>query len=75
MAVPIANDWKAIHDRMQQIEAEQSAFSRPCPRCNGLGWIADYFSPRQHPQTVGYSTCDICHNPRDQPPPRRGAGR
>jgi len=26
MAEPIANDWKAIHDRMQQIRAEQSAF-------------------------------------------------
>ncbi len=32
MAEPIANDWKAIRDRMQQIKAEESAFPRPCPQ-------------------------------------------
>jgi hypothetical protein len=74
MAEPIANDWKAIHDRMQQIRAEQSAFSRPCPQCNGLGWIPD-FSGRRHPQTVGYAICGLCENPRDRPPPRHVAGR
>jgi hypothetical protein len=31
MAEPIANDWKAIHDRMQQIKSEESAALRPCP--------------------------------------------
>jgi hypothetical protein len=41
MAQPIADDWKAINDRMQQIQAERSAFSRPCQTCNGLGWIPD----------------------------------
>jgi hypothetical protein len=74
MAEPIANDWKAIHDRMQQIKAEQSAFSRPCPQCNGLGWIPD-FSDRRHPKTVGYTTCELCYNPTDVPPPRYFAGR
>ena len=75
MAEPIANDWKAIYDRMQQIKAEQSAFSRPCPECNGLGWIPD-FSGRRHPQTVGYAICGLCHNLRDLlPPPRHVAGR
>ena len=74
MAVPIADDWKAIHDRMQQIRAEQTAFSRPCPACNGLGWIAE-FSDRRHPQTVGYAICGLCHNPRDLPPPPHVAGR
>jgi hypothetical protein len=54
MAEPIANDWKAIRDRMQQIRAERSTFSRPCPECNGLGWVPD-FSGRRHPQTVGYA--------------------
>ena len=42
MAVPIADDWKAIHDRMQQIRAEQTAFSRPCRACNGAGWMAGF---------------------------------
>ena len=74
MAEPIANDWKAIHDRMQQIRAEQSAFSRPCPQCNGLGWIPD-FSDRRHPKTVGYAVCGLCFNPSDLPPPRHVAGR
>ena len=36
MAEPIANDWKAIHDRMQQIRAEQSAFSRPAQSATAL---------------------------------------
>jgi hypothetical protein len=74
MAEPIANDWKAIHDRMQQIRAEHSALSRPCPECNGLGWIPD-FSNRRHPQTVGYAICWLCENPSDLHPPRHVAGR
>ena len=36
MPVPIADDWKAINDRKQQIEAERSAFSKPCRMCNNL---------------------------------------
>ena len=74
MAEPIANDYRAIHDRMQQIKAEQSAFSRPCPQCHGLGWIPD-FSQRQHPQAVGYAICELCYNLWDLPPPRHVAGR
>jgi hypothetical protein len=34
MAVPIADDWKAINDRMQQIQAERSPSFGICPRCN-----------------------------------------
>ena len=48
MAEPIANDWKAIRDRMQQIKAEELASFRPCLRCNGRGWISDY---------IGRSAC------------------
>ncbi len=48
MPEPIANDWKAIRDRLQQIKSKESASSRPCPRCNGRGWIADY---------IGRSAC------------------
>ena len=48
MAEPIANDWKAIRDRMQQIESEESASSQPCLRCNGRGWISNY---------IGCSAC------------------
>jgi hypothetical protein len=59
MAEPIANDWKAIHDRMQQIKAEESASHRPCPQCNDSGWMPDYMSARR-----GYMVCvcDVCHN-------------
>jgi hypothetical protein len=31
MAEPIANDWKAVRDRIQQIRAEQSAILRQAP--------------------------------------------
>jgi hypothetical protein len=74
MAVPIADDWKAIHDRMQQIRAEQAGFSRPCSECNGLGWIPQ-ISDRRHPQTVGYAICGLYENPTERPPPRHVAGR
>jgi hypothetical protein len=74
MAEPIANDWKAIHDRMQQIRAEQAAFSRPCPQCNGLGWMP-YVSDHRHPKTVGYAICGHCRNLMDMPPPWHVAGR
>jgi hypothetical protein len=35
MSEPIANDWKAIHDRMQQIQAERSPSVGPCRQCGG----------------------------------------
>jgi hypothetical protein len=76
MAEPIANDWKAIHDRMQQIKAEESASHRPCPQCNDSGWVPDYMSAQR-----GYMVCvcDVCHNPKDMRPPglerRNGSGR
>lgn len=65
MAELIANDWKAIHDRMQQIKLEESAW--PCRQCGGRGWIS---SPERRPKR-GYmfSTCDNCHNPNHLPPP------
>ncbi len=68
MAEPIANDWKAIRDRMQQIKAEESAFPRPCPQCKGRGWIPDHMSAR-HAEAV--CVCDFCHNPNDLPPTGR----
>ena len=74
MAEPIANDWKAIHDRMQQIRAEQSASFQPCPQCNGLGWTPDFVGGRQ-PHRVGYVVCSVCGNLMDLPPPRYFAGR
>jgi hypothetical protein len=74
MAEPIANDWKAIHDRMQQIRAERSAFSRACPQCGGRGWTSDFLE-RRHSQTVGYAICGVCHNLWDLPPPRHVAAR
>jgi hypothetical protein len=67
MAEPTANDWKAIHNRMQQIRAEQSAFSRPCPECNGPGWIPD-FSGRRHPQTIGYAILRTLPEPKGSAP-------
>jgi hypothetical protein len=72
MAEPIANDWKAIHDRMQQIKAERSAFARPCPQRGGRGWISD-FSDRRHSQAVGYAICGVCNNLMNLPPPRHVA--
>jgi hypothetical protein len=67
MAVLIANDWKSIHDRMQQIKSEELA--RLCQRCRGLGWILNPERPR--PQRGGYMfcTCDSCRNPNGLLPP------
>ncbi len=64
MAVPIVNDWKAIHDRMQQIKAEQSPSRPPCPRCRDVGWIANFFASRGP-----YRVCDACRNPKRLPRP------
>jgi hypothetical protein len=66
MAEPIANDWKAIHDRMQQIKSEESTALWPCPRCKDRGWMPVYRAPQR---THSFTTCDLCHNPRSLPPP------
>jgi hypothetical protein len=66
MAGPIANDWKAIADRMQQIQAERFPSPRPCPRCEGLGWIPRYVAGRHAIAVV----CDFCRNPENRPLPR-----
>jgi hypothetical protein len=69
MAEPIANDWKAIHDRMQQIQAERSEFSQPCRMCNGLGWVPDLSVDRRfHEARV--VPCILCRNPKGLAPPR-----
>lgn len=73
MAQPIADDWKAINDRMQQIEAERSPPRRRCPRCNDSGWMPESGGTRQ---AFERGVCDVCHNPQDLPRPgleRRGA--
>jgi hypothetical protein len=64
----IANDWKAIRDRMQQIKAEESAFSRPCPQCKGRGWIPDHMSVHR---AEAVCVCDFCQNPDNLPPTGR----
>jgi hypothetical protein len=74
MAEPIANDWKAIHDRMQQIRAEQTAPLRPCLRCYSRGRIPNFSGGRQ-PHTVGYAVCDHCGNPYGLAPPRAAHSR
>jgi hypothetical protein len=66
MAEPIANDWKAINDRMQQIQAERSPSPRPCPQCEGWGWTLEYFSGRHASAVV---ICDFCRNPENRPLP------
>jgi hypothetical protein len=70
MAVPIADNWKAIHDRMQQIKWEESASSGPCPQCNGRGWISRVVGNGRDPPVVELAICNLCHNLRDQPPPQ-----
>jgi hypothetical protein len=66
MAELIANDWKAIHNRMQQIKSEESAALRPCPRCKDRGWMLVY-RPSQRAPSV--TICDLCGNPRSLAPP------
>jgi hypothetical protein len=65
MAVPIVNDWKAIHDRMRQISAEEASVHAPCPLCQDVGWTNDRFSNRRDT----YRICRVCHNPKDLPRP------
>ncbi len=68
MAEPIANDWKAIHDRMQQIKAEQYAASHLlCLRCNDRGWLTTY--PRYQ---RAHEICDVCRNSKNMPRPSSG---
>jgi hypothetical protein len=69
MAEPIINDWKAIHDRMQQIEAERSASFQRCPQCNDRGWIPSFVEGRE-PNMVGYVVCNLCYNPYRLAQPR-----
>jgi hypothetical protein len=65
MAEPIANDWKAINDRMQQIQAERSPSFGPCRQCSGRGWIPGPFGGF-HKVVI----CGVCQNPMDQPQPQ-----
>jgi hypothetical protein len=65
MAEPIANDWKAIHDRMQQIKSEKSTSHQPCSQCKGRGWMLPYGRSGFYTAWV----CDICRNPKDLPSP------
>jgi hypothetical protein len=70
MAELIANDWKAINDRMQQIQAERSPSFSLCRKCSGRGWIPSSFR--------GYyrvDTCDLCQNPKDLPEAGTISGR
>jgi hypothetical protein len=66
MAEPIANDWKAIHDRMEQIKAEKFAPIRRCQKCDDHGWIPEY--PRAR-YACSLRVCDLCLNPERRPPP------
>jgi hypothetical protein len=63
MAEPIANDWKAINARMQQIKAEHSGAAQSCPKCHNNGWIANFH------YRAGYRVCDRCENPKLLPKP------
>jgi hypothetical protein len=65
MAGPIVNDWKAIHDRMQQIQAERSPSLGRCRRCSGSGWIPNPFAISDRAVV-----CDLCHNPKGLSRPR-----
>jgi hypothetical protein len=71
MAEPIANDWKAIHDRMQQIKLEESVW--PCRRCGGRGWMPNPVRPRAQ-RGYMFSPCDDCDNPNDLPSPDLSEG-
>jgi hypothetical protein len=62
MAEPIANDWKAINNRMQQIQAE-----RRCPKCENRGWIPKKTLALGMPLRL--FVCDFCRNPESRPPP------
>jgi hypothetical protein len=73
MAELIANNWKAIHDRMEEIKAEQSASCFPCTECGSRGWVPSFLNGRQS-KIVGYSVCGFCGNPKDLAPPRHVAG-
>jgi hypothetical protein len=65
MAVPIADDWKAIHDRMQQIRVEESGIQPPCSACKGIGWTSERFGDRRNV----YRICAACQNPKGRPRP------
>ncbi len=63
MAEPIANDWKAINARMQEIKAENAGVIQSCPKCYNIGWVAKFYGYRD------YRVCDRCHNPACLPRP------
>jgi hypothetical protein len=65
MSEPIANDWKAIHDRMQQIQAERSPSVGPCRQCGGRGWM-----PNPYAISDSVVVCDLCKNPMGLARPR-----
>jgi hypothetical protein len=69
MAEPIANDWKAIHDRMQQIQAERSPWYGLCPRCHNVGWIPES-SDVGRPHQARVVLCYVCGNPKGLAPRR-----
>ena len=76
MAEPIANDWKAIHDRLRQIQAEHFAAARPCPQCNGSGWMSEhrvaqrsYDAQTRRASVFWEGVCNLCHNPGRLPRP------
>jgi hypothetical protein len=62
MAEPIANDWKAIRARMQQIKLEEAGL---CRRCGGTGWMPVRASRLN--RNYVYGPCDACGNPNDLP--------
>jgi hypothetical protein len=74
MAEPIANDWRAINHRLQQIKAEQAGSYGPCPECGGRGWVAHFVDGYQS-RLAGYKPCSLCDNPRGIAAPRISPGR
>lgn len=65
MAGFIANDWKAIHDRMEQIQTERTGVTLVCHRCGNKGWVSDTSNVRG----AAYSICKVCRNPKGLPNP------
>lgn len=62
--MPIVDDWKAIRDRMREIEADE-AKKPSCPVCKDTGWTREFHGTR----SLGHLTCFACRNPDDRPKP------